>query len=196
MNVTSQKLNGAEIGEHLEAIAKLRIDIFREYPYLYKGNPSYEKKYVQTYADSKQAVVILAWDGSVLAGVMTGIPLQDEMEEFKTPFAAEPYPLESIYYLGELLFYPAYRDKGHGSVMLGQMEDYVRDIGGFQHLTCATVVRPDSHPQRPVGFKPIERFLNHANFFKLEKTVVSLPWPELDGETRTHDLQLWMKHLD
>lgn len=196
MNIIRQVLNGAQIEEHLEAIAQLRIDIFREYPYLYKGDASYEKKYVQTYADSKQSVVIVALDGSALAGAMTGIPLLDEMDELKTPFASGPYSLESIYYVGELLFYPVYRDKGLGSIMLNQLEEYVRQIGGFRHLTCATVIRPDNHSMRPAGFKPIERFLNHANFVKLEGVTASLAWPGLDGKTRHHALQFWMKSLN
>ncbi|MDD2558757.1 MAG: GNAT family N-acetyltransferase [Desulfuromonas sp.] len=196
MNIVRQVLNGAKIEEHLEAIAKLRIDIFSEYPYLYKGDASYEKKYVQTYAESKQSVVIVALAGSALAGAMTGIPLLGEMDELKTPFVSGQFPLESIYYVGELLFYPAYRDKGIGSVMLKQLEDYVRKIGGFRYLTCATVIRSDNHPMRPENFKPIDRFLNHVNFAKLEGVTASLAWPGLDGKTRHHDLRFWMKSLD
>lgn len=195
MNITRQMLCGAKIRPYLEAIATLRIKIFQEYPYLYQGEERYELEYLKVYADSLRALALLAWDGDVLAGALTAIPLEDELPELLSPFAGTPYPVERIFYLGELLFHPAYRGRGLGTGMLGEAEEYVRNQDGFDFLTCATVERPEDHPMRPDDFIPIDRFLHRNGFALLPDVVAALHWPELDGVSLEHNMLFWIKKL-
>jgi len=43
-------LKGKEILPYLSELARLRIEIFKEYPYLYEGDLAYEEQYLHTYA--------------------------------------------------------------------------------------------------------------------------------------------------
>ena len=49
MKLRVESLHGAEIARHVDALAALRITVFREWPYLYEGSPQYETRYLQTY---------------------------------------------------------------------------------------------------------------------------------------------------
>ncbi len=195
MNITEQTLYAAEIRDYLDELAKLRINIFQEYPYLYHGEQAYELTYLGIYAESADALAIVAHDDGALAGAVTAIPLKDEMTELTAPFNGTPYPLEQIFYIGELLFYSKYRSSGMGSRLIAQVEAYVRSLKRYRFLTCATVVRPDEHPQRPANYLPIDSFLHKNGFQPLAGITATFDWPELDGVSRSHSMQFWLKRL-
>lgn len=44
-----QELRGPDALSHLEQIAKLRIEVFSEWPYIYDGDFEYETTYLKTY---------------------------------------------------------------------------------------------------------------------------------------------------
>ncbi len=41
-----EQLWGADIARHIDAIADLRIAVFRDWPYLYEGSREYEARYL------------------------------------------------------------------------------------------------------------------------------------------------------
>ena len=47
-------LKDKEIASYRDEIAKLRIEIFRDFPYLYDGDFEYEKKYLKVYEESQR----------------------------------------------------------------------------------------------------------------------------------------------
>jgi len=195
MTITTQSLRGDDILAKLDALAGLRIGIFREFPYLYSGQVESELGYLARYAASPAALAILACDGPILAGAVTAIPLGDEMQDILAPFAGAPCPVERTFYIGELLFHPPYRGQGLGSALLAQVEDHVRALGGYEFLTCATVVRADDHPLRPEGYIPINGFLKRHHFALLPGVETTLSWPEVDGVTRENRMRFWLKPL-
>jgi len=50
-----QIVKGSAILSHLEDIARLRIQVFREWPYLYDGSMEYEREYSRTYCRLRRA---------------------------------------------------------------------------------------------------------------------------------------------
>jgi len=196
MTITTELLRGEAIRPHLDAIAGLRIAIFQEYPYLYRGAPDYERRYLSVYADSPDALAILVRDGGTLAGAVTAIPMCDEAEALAAPVREAVCAIDSVYYVGELLFLPPYRGMGLGSTLLARAEEQARAMGRFDRLTCATVIRPDDHPLRPQNFTPIDRFLARTGFTRMDGVIATFDWPELDGVTIPHGMQYWTKPLD
>jgi len=195
MLLTTQILSGHDVTVHLDALATLRLDIFREFPYLYDGTRDSELRYLQVYAQAADACVLTATNGGRVVGAATGIPLMHEQQELREPFAAFPYPLGSIYYVGELLLYPEYRNRGLGMQLLSNLENQIRSLGSFRYLTCATVVRLDDHPHRPANYLPIERFLKRTGFTSLPEVTTTFAWRETDGVSREHLMQFWIKAL-
>jgi GNAT superfamily N-acetyltransferase len=195
MDVSEHLLQGALIQEYLEQIAQLRLSIFKEYPYLYDGRLKDELVYLQHYANHADATAIIASCGNQLAGAVTAIPLKYETEDLITPFTATQYPVESIIYIGELLIYPEYRNKGLGTRLLSGIEQHFLSQKNYQYLTSATVERPEVHPHRPGGYVPIERFLLKNQFAKTPGTVTHFIWKEIDGISRDHEMKFWIKEL-
>ena len=54
-----ERLSGNQIASHIDDLAQLRIEIFREFPYLYQGDEDYERHYLQTYIQSPRSICTL-----------------------------------------------------------------------------------------------------------------------------------------
>ncbi len=125
---------GTDIAPYLEALADLRIRVFRDYPYLYDGDPAYEADYLQRYADNPRSLFVLALDGERLVGASTAQPLADELDEFRAPFERAGYRIEDVFYYGESVLLPDYRGGGlgHASWMPGSaMPPRPASLGGL-----------------------------------------------------------------
>jgi GNAT superfamily N-acetyltransferase len=196
MKITEQLLSGADVADALDDLATLRLAIFPEYPYLYQGRREDELTYLATYAEAPDACAILAYDGLTVIGVATGMPLFHEDAQMLDAFAGTTFTLNEIYYVGELLFRPAYRNCGLGQKLLARLEHYIQSLGTYRKLTCATVVRPEDHPMRPFDYIPITRFLARTGFTRLSGVTTSFMWLETDDVKQNHPMQFWIKNLD
>ena len=194
--ITEKLLTGAAIADALDDLATLRLDIFPEYPYLYQGRKEGELAYLATYAEAPDACVILACDGLTVIGAATGMPLIHEDAQMLDAFAGTALPLNEIYYVGELLFRPAYRNCGLGRKLLDRLESHIRSLGRYHKLTCATVERPEDHPLSPRDYIPISRFLARNGFVRLPRVTTHFIWRETDGVKRDHPMQFWIKPID
>jgi hypothetical protein len=84
--VSTDLLTGFAVEGSLEDLASLRINIFREYPYLYDGLREDELKYLRLYMDTPDAFVISVNDSGNMVGAATGMPLRYEHDGLITPF--------------------------------------------------------------------------------------------------------------
>ncbi|MHC1698606.1 MAG: GNAT family N-acetyltransferase [Geobacteraceae bacterium] len=195
MEITEQLLTGAAITDALDDLATLRLDIFPEYPYLYQGRREDELTYLATYAEAPDACVTLAYDGLTVIGAATGMPLIYEDAQMLDAFAGTTFPLNEVYYVGELLFRSDYRNCGLGQELLDRLESHICSLGRYRKLTCATVERPEDHPLRPSNYIPISRFLARTGFTRLSGVNTHFMWRETDGDKRDHLMQFWTKDL-
>ena len=69
------RLKGSAIIPYIPDLARLRIDIFQHYPYLYAGDLTYETQYLQTYVDCPESFMVIVLDGEKVIGASTAIPL-------------------------------------------------------------------------------------------------------------------------
>src|SRR5215472_10924274 len=97
---------GPGIRPYLDALARLRIRVFRDYPYLYDGDMSYEHRYLEAYSRSRRSVFVLALDGDEVVGCSTGIPLADEVAAIQQPFVERGMLLGDVFYFGESVLLP------------------------------------------------------------------------------------------
>jgi GNAT superfamily N-acetyltransferase len=193
--ISGQLFTGAAIAGVLDAVATLRLDVFQEYPYLYRGRREDELNYLSTYVKAPDACVILMYARHAIVGAATGVPLIHEDAQMREAFAGTSLTLNEIYYVGELLFRPACRNCGLGQKLFAQLESHIRSLGGYRTITCATVDRPDDHPLRPRDYVPITRFLARTGFVLLPGVTTHFLWRETDGVRRDHPMQFWRKNL-
>ncbi|CAH2030267.1 GNAT family N-acetyltransferase [Trichlorobacter ammonificans] len=191
--MTILTLDSTSIRAHRDDLAGLRLTIFREYPYLYDGRLEDERHYLSHYAD--HGSVLAALDGGTIVGAITGMPLDREPPDFTRPFRNAGRDPAQYYYIGELLLQAPYRGSGLGSRMLAQFEQQIRQAARFTQACCATVVRPDDHPLRPAGFRPVEPFCRRHGYAPVPGAVVQVAWRQLDGTRPRNSLQYWEKTL-
>jgi len=96
--LTIARVRGAAVLPYLEGVAELRIAVFREFPYLYDGDPAYEREYLRVYAASEKSVIVLALDDGRIVGASTGLPLAESDADFRRPFERAGYPVEEVFY--------------------------------------------------------------------------------------------------
>ena len=187
---------GAEIAEYLGALATLRIDIFRAFPYLYDGDRTYETTYLRTYVRTPGSVALIAFaaDGRVI-GASTGAPLAAEPDETRAPFEAAGESVERIFYCGESLIYPAFRGRGIYRRFLEGRETFARDAGFTVCAFCA-VDRPSDHPARPPGYEALDAIWQAFGYRKRSNFVARYSWKDCgDAHETEKDMTFWTKAL-
>ena len=65
------RLKGEEILPHISDLAKLRITILKDYPYLYEGDLEYETRYLHTYVSCPETCMVLVLDNKQIVGAST-----------------------------------------------------------------------------------------------------------------------------
>ena len=141
-----------------DELAALRITVFHDFPYLYEGTVAYEKNYLETYARSERSFLFAAYDGDRMIGATTALPLRDETDEVRYPFEQQGYDLDTIFYFGESILLTDYRGMGLGHRFFDEREAHARQFGQYRTACFCAVQRPDNHPLRPEGYKPLDEF--------------------------------------
>lgn len=168
------------LAAHVPDLARLRIAVFREFPYLYDGTTAYEEKYLQTYLDCPESVVILALDQGQVIGASTGLPLEFETAEFKQPFIGAGLAPASIFYCGESVLLPAYRGRGVYREFFSGRERHAHALGRFDRMVLCAVDRAADHPRRPADYQPLDAIWQRFGYAKREDLVTSFDWKDLD----------------
>jgi GNAT superfamily N-acetyltransferase len=191
-----KSVTGEDIYKILPDLARLRIVVFRDWPYLYDGTLEYEEKYLKRIAAAKGAVVITAYDGAEMVGASTAAPMIEHADEFGEPFLKAGYDISKIFYCGESVLLKSHRGYGLGHAFFDGREAQAHKLGGFQYSTFCRVVRPDDHPLKPADYAPLDPFWNKRGYHPVDGIVATYDWKDVDqpDETR-HDMQFWMKTL-
>lgn len=195
MTLTYQVLYGGAVAAALDDLARLRIDVFADWPYLYAGSLDYERDYVATYRDAQNAILVAAKDGDRIVGAATGTPMEDHASDFAAPFAATGIPLTDIFYCAESVLLPDYRGQGAGHLFFDMREAKAKALGR-RYVAFCSVMRPEDHPARPADYRPLDEFWRKRGYEKLDGVVARFKWTDHgDAEQSEKPLQFWMKAL-
>ena len=193
--IETRALTGAALDGALEDVARLRIEVFREFPYLYDGDLAYEARYLQAYRSSPRAIVVGAYEGARLVGASTGSPLPDHAEDFAAAFAGQDLALSQVFYCAESVLLPAFRGQGIGHRFFDVREAHARALG-FTYAAFCAVIRAEDHPNRPAGYRPLDAFWRARGYAPLPGVVAEFSWKDL-GQSQETDksLQFWIRGL-
>ncbi|MCE8007121.1 GNAT family N-acetyltransferase [Aestuariivita sp.] len=194
--IETRVLTGAALAAALEDVARLRIEVFRDWPYLYDGDQAYERTYLQAYRDSARAILVGAYDGARLVGASTGAPLGDHAVDLAAAFAGQAMALEEVFYCAESVLLSSYRSQGIGHRFFDLREAHARRMGYVWSAFCA-VERPADHPDRPKAYRPLDTFWTARGYRPLSGAVASFSWKDLGQAAETaKPLQFWIRRLE
>ena len=180
----------------LAELAALRTRVFREWPYLYDGDESYESDYLKSYARSARAMLAVAYDGDTVIGASTCMPMTDASADVQAPLAAFGLDPRNFFYFGESVLLPAYRGHGLGVRFFAAREAHARADAACDHALFYAVRRAPDHPARPVNATSLEAFWSHRGFGRMPGLSCTMRWKELGMPTETtNTLDAWIKKL-
>lgn len=193
--LTIKRLKGKEVLPYIPELAKLRIEVFRDYPYLYEGKLEYESHYLQTYVNCPESVMVLVFDNHQVVGISTSIPMEFETIEFQKPFLDHAIPVQDIFYLGESVLLPAYRGQGVYKHFFQERESAARQYG-CKIAAFAAIERPDNHPAKPDHYTPLNAVWKRFGYEKHSELCMHYKWKDLYEDTPSDKpLIFWMKQL-
>ncbi len=185
MDLSIKTVSGPGIQPYIHHLARLRIDIFRSFPYLYDGDMEYEKKYLDTYLQSDDTVMVLVLDGDDVVGASSGLPMDMESAEVKRPFLDRGMPVDEVFYFGESLLQPAYRGRGLGHAFFDEREAHARSLGRFRMTAFFAVQRPENHPLRPSGYRPLDGFWKKRGYVPQPGMMTTYRWRDIGEKSDT-----------
>jgi GNAT superfamily N-acetyltransferase len=197
MSVTIERLTGPALQAAIPAVSRLRISVFRDWPYLYDGDAAYEAEYLADFVQADSAVVIVARDGEEIVGAATASALTAHTPEFADLFAAHGYDPAAVFYCGESVLLPTYRGQGIGHAFFDAREAAARDSQvGYTLATFCGVIRSDDDPRRPPDYRPLDPFWRKRGYVPVPELVGSYDWPEVGSTNEiAHPMQFWVREL-
>lgn len=190
-----ESLSAEHIEPYLDDLAALRIEVFREYPYLYLGCPADEARYLRKYARAPGSLVVIARDGERVVGASTAMPLLEHSEAVAPPLQAAGYDCARIYYFGESVLRADYRGRGIGHAFFDAREAQARALGFELTCFCAVDRRAD-HPRKPPNYVPHDAFWSKRGYLKRPDIVGQFSWRDLDDSEETaKPMVFWLREL-
>jgi GNAT superfamily N-acetyltransferase len=190
-----ETLAGAAVASAIPDLARLRITVFRDFPYLYDGDLDYERKYLRKFADLPESTLVVARDGDTIVGASTALPMAKAEDDIAAPFRARQLDPAQYYYFGESVLLSAYRGQGIGVAFFERREARARELG-FRHATFCAVDRPATHARRPKEYVPLDAFWTHRGYVKHPDLVCTFEWKEVDAADETaKTMTFWVKAL-
>lgn len=193
--LTYRILRGADVADRLDDLARLRITVFRDWPYLYDGDLAYERDYMASYIDNPLAVLVAAFDGDRMVGAATGSPLTAHAEDFASAFEGSDLPQDQVFYCAESVLLAGYRGHGAGHAFFDAREGHAREIG-LRYSAFCSVIRPDDHPLRPAGARDLHPFWRKRGYAPLPGVIATFNWKDVGESAKTDKrLQFWARDL-
>lgn len=195
MTVTVAPVTGAGLAEVIPALARLRITVFRDFPYLYDGDPAYESGYLADFAAADGAVVVVARDGTDIVGAATAAPLATQDAAWQQPLVAAGFDTARTFYFGESVLLGSYRGQGIGHAFFDHREAQAR-ARGASHAAFCSVIRAADHPDRPAAYRPLDTFWRGRGYAPLNGVTTWFDWKTVGGAgEERHQLQYWTRAL-
>ena len=196
MTLRIEPMTGEALRRALPALARLRIEVFREWPYLYEGTLDYEANYIERFTRLKGGVIVVASDAGEPVGAATAAPMEGQNRDVTAPFVERGYDLAKLFYFGESVLKRAYRGRGIGHKFFDEREAVARATPGVEWATFSGVVRAADDPRRDPAYRPLDAFWRKRGYAPVEGLVGHYSWTDIgDKEQTRKPMQFWMRRL-
>ncbi|KZM39819.1 hypothetical protein OA92_18780 [Marinomonas sp. SBI22] len=188
-------VTGPAMQAYLPDMARLRLKVFYDYPYLYEGEIEYEADYLQAYLAKPDCFFVLALDKGVVVGAASCLPLSHAKTEFQQPFLKAGWDLSKGFYFAESVLLPEYRGQGAGSIFFRLREEIALQQEQYKYLAFCTVDRQNYTELKPENYHTLDNFW-HLQGFKATELTARFAWRDR-GEPRASmkNMPFWIKSI-
>ena len=187
---------GQKVADLIPQIAELRIEVFREYPFLYIGDYDYETKYLKKFLTMKDAIVAACFDKDILVGISTGYPFIYESETLKQLFLSHGRNPSDYFCFGESVLRKSYRGLGIGKKFFDEREAHVQRLNKYKYICFYTSMRPLDDPKRPPDYRPLAPFWKGRGFVEHRELIGTVSYQEIGEQEETpKKMVFWIKEL-
>lgn len=187
---------GSGLKPYIHSIAKLRLEVFKDYPYFEDSQLDAETEYLKKISLNKETIAVLIFDNTTLVGVSLGSPLEIEEPALQRPFKECKWNVESYFYFGDSALLKRYRGRGIGHHFFDAREAHVSHYKKFKHI-CFCV--PDCHhpdPNRPKDFVPLDDFWRKRGYVHHPDMKCHLSWKTVnEADPTDHQMSFWIRDL-
>ena len=196
MTVTVRFFAGAAMRSWLPALARLRVAVFRDWPYLYDGAAETGQAEPSALARSPRGGLAVAFDGTEPVGCASCLPLADAEAVIQAPFRAAGRDPARYCHFGEAVLLARYRGQGIGVTFFRQREAHARQNADADYACFCAIDRPPDHPLRPAGAVPLDGFWQRRGYTHHPELACTLRWKQVDTAERVEQrLSFWIKPL-
>jgi len=196
MSLRIETFSGTAMARLLPALSRLRMAVFRDWPYLYDGDLAAEEEYLADFVAARSAGLVVACDGDAPVGCATCVRLTEEDAGLRGPFEAAGIDPARVFYFGESVLLPAYRGQGTGVAFFAAREAHARRVSACDYAAFCAVIRPDDHPLRPAGHVKLDTFWRKRGYTPYPGLVCTMDWKQVDGPDEiSNRLSFWLKSL-
>ena len=181
-----QRLEGEAMAPFLVQLARLRIEVFRAWPYLYDGDLDYESNYLQTYMRTPNSVLVVALDGEQVVGAATGVPLAHETDNIVAAVSAQRSRSKHtvlLWRVGTTAGLPWPRG---WSRVLRASRGACTCVGRFHTRLFLWRDRPAEHVSRPPDYVPLDDFWRNRGYQPMPDVVASFSWKDVGCDEESH----------
>ena len=195
-NFEIQTLLGRDAQKHIRDLARLRMEVFKEYPYLYEGSLKEESKYLESFLENESNLLILATYNGEVIGASTAYPLSGADLKIQEALSAFDQKVERFFYFGESVLKKEFRGHGIGQRFFDERQCWASQNPEVQYLAFCAVERDADDPKKPIDYRTPYFLWKRNGFRKHEEVYTYFEWPELGQNTNSsHKMTFWIKEL-
>jgi GNAT superfamily N-acetyltransferase len=191
-----RSFTGSGLKPHIHSVAKLRMEVFKEYPYFEDPNLQKEMDYLRKISLCKEAISVLIFDNTTLVGVSLGYPLNSEEPSLLRPWKERGMDIDSYFYFGNSALLKHYRGRGIGHHFFDAREAHVAQYKKYKHICFCAPDCPEPDPNRPKDFVSLVDFWRKRGYIHHPEIKGTLSWKKINEPHPTEKpMSFWVKDL-
>ena len=192
---------GKEIIDYIDLVSQFRIENFKEFPYLYKGNMEYEREYLEGFSSNLESRLILVYENKNVIGISTSLPFLSEydiLEDGPSLFKSMGKNPRDFFYFGEVIISSNFREKGICKEIFRIQEKIAKQLN-YKDICFLTVVRDRNDPRMPINYSNPSSIWDSLGYKPIEEKTLNFEWPtiHIDGTVKNieNPMKFWLKEL-
>ncbi len=191
-----RSFTGSGLKPYIHTIAKLRAEVFREYPYFKEPDLERETQYLKKVAACKESIAVLIFDNTTLVGASLGYPFNIEEPAVQRPFKERHLNIDSYFFFGDSALLKHYRGRGIGHHFFDARETHVQHDKKFKHICFCVPDCPPRDPLKPKDYTPLHDFWRKRGYIHSPEIKCILSWKQVEQSRPVErHLSFWIKDL-